>query len=143
MINLVLGHSKIHDKPHECVICSNRFSSTYDLDCHFSYYHSTFKRFKCEYCDRVLYNYSGKLRHERLCVRKKIGIEQKSSINDPEKFQLKSQKIEQLPNESKTNLPQSLKQREVTEGGRIKFHIMDILSDIPHFDAKNQKATNS
>ncbi|KAL3984758.1 Zinc finger C2H2 type family protein [Acanthocheilonema viteae] len=60
-------HAKIHEKPHECMMCTSRFSSAYDLDCHFSYYHSTVKRFKCFHCNRVLYNYSGKLRHERLC----------------------------------------------------------------------------
>ncbi|VDK89282.1 unnamed protein product [Onchocerca ochengi] len=67
-------HAKIHEKPHECMMCSSRFSSAYDLDCHFSYYHSTIKRFKCFHCDRVLYNYSGKLRHERLCSLKNAVI---------------------------------------------------------------------
>ncbi|KAM3718102.1 Zinc finger protein [Dirofilaria immitis] len=67
-------HAKIHEKPHECIMCTSRFSSAYDLDCHFSYYHSTIKRFKCFHCDRVLYNYSGKLRHERLCSQKNAVI---------------------------------------------------------------------
>lgn len=53
-------------------MCTSRFSSAYDLDCHFSYYHSTIKRFKCFHCNRVLYNYSGKLRHERLCSLKSV-----------------------------------------------------------------------
>uniref|UniRef100_A0A0N5CBJ8 C2H2-type domain-containing protein n=1 Tax=Strongyloides papillosus TaxID=174720 RepID=A0A0N5CBJ8_STREA len=61
-------HTKIHSKPHECIICKDRFSSAYDLDCHFSYYHSSIKRFRCQFCNRALYNYSGKLRHERLCL---------------------------------------------------------------------------
>ncbi|VDM99690.1 unnamed protein product [Thelazia callipaeda] len=74
-------HSKIHEKPHECMMCTSRFSSAYDLDCHFSYYHSTIKRFKCFHCDRVLYNYSGKLRHERLCSLKNVSIK-KASPND-------------------------------------------------------------
>ncbi|MFH4979092.1 hypothetical protein AB6A40_005801 [Gnathostoma spinigerum] len=68
-------HSKIHAKPHQCLVCASRFSSAYDLDCHFSYYHSVTKRFKCDHCDRVLYNYSGKLRHERLCASKQSTIE--------------------------------------------------------------------
>uniref|UniRef100_A0A1I7XXB9 C2H2-type domain-containing protein n=1 Tax=Steinernema glaseri TaxID=37863 RepID=A0A1I7XXB9_9BILA len=67
-------HSKIHNKPHECAMCSERFSSAYDLDCHFSYYHSTFKRFRCQFCDRALYNYSGKLRHQRLCPERPIDV---------------------------------------------------------------------
>uniref|UniRef100_A0A915PN93 C2H2-type domain-containing protein n=1 Tax=Setaria digitata TaxID=48799 RepID=A0A915PN93_9BILA len=67
-------HAKIHEKPHECIMCTSRFSSAYDLDCHFSYYHSTIKRFKCFHCNRVLYNYSGKLRHERLCSLKSTVI---------------------------------------------------------------------
>lgn len=56
------------------MLCTSRFSSAYDLDCHFSYYHSTIKRFKCFHCNRVLYNYSGKLRHERLCSLKSTAI---------------------------------------------------------------------
>ncbi|KAK0409781.1 hypothetical protein QR680_004753 [Steinernema hermaphroditum] len=67
-------HSKIHNKPHECAMCSERFSSAYDLDCHFSYYHSTFKRFRCQFCDRALYNYSGKLRHQRVCPERPIDV---------------------------------------------------------------------
>ncbi|TKR61732.1 hypothetical protein L596_028809 [Steinernema carpocapsae] len=66
-------HSKIHNKPHECAMCSERFSSAYDLDCHFSYYHSI-PRFRCQFCDRVLYNYSGKLRHQRLCPQRPIDV---------------------------------------------------------------------
>uniref|UniRef100_A0A0N4ZQ84 Zinc finger protein n=1 Tax=Parastrongyloides trichosuri TaxID=131310 RepID=A0A0N4ZQ84_PARTI len=70
-------HTKIHSKPHECIICKDRFSSAYDLDCHFSYYHSSVKRFRCQYCDRALYNYSGKLRHERLCA---VNINERNSL---------------------------------------------------------------
>uniref|UniRef100_A0A1I7VRG7 Zinc finger protein n=1 Tax=Loa loa TaxID=7209 RepID=A0A1I7VRG7_LOALO len=44
-------HTKIHEKPHECMMCTSRFSSAYDLDCHFS-----------------------KLRHERLCSLKSTVI---------------------------------------------------------------------
>ncbi|VDK82480.1 unnamed protein product [Litomosoides sigmodontis] len=52
-------HAKIHEKPHECMMCNSRFSSAYDLDC--------------------------KLRHERLCslkntIIKKVSHSQASTI---------------------------------------------------------------
>uniref|UniRef100_A0AC35U1G6 C2H2-type domain-containing protein n=1 Tax=Rhabditophanes sp. KR3021 TaxID=114890 RepID=A0AC35U1G6_9BILA len=78
-------HSKIHTKPHSCVLCFERFSSNYDLECHWSYYHSDKKKFNCKHCQRYLYNYSGLLRHERLCsfatAKDQPAIEQKENLD--------------------------------------------------------------
>ncbi|VIO98078.1 Zinc finger, C2H2 type family protein [Brugia malayi] len=103
-------HAKIHEKPHECMMCTSRFSSAYDLDCHFSYYHSTIKRFKCFHCNRVLYNYSGKLRHERLCS-------------------LKNTIIRKVPHSQIVNLPKIISSKEKLIQTKLKHEEVEELGD--------------
>ncbi|VDM37421.1 unnamed protein product [Toxocara canis] len=134
-------HSKIHDKPHECMLCSSRFSSAYDLDCHFSYYHSAIKRFKCEYCERVLYNYSGKLRHERLCAARPI-----ASTTPQHRDTAGTALLPQCTPTQSTSMASSVTSAETaarkqavndskgtTKSIRMTFQIKDILCDIPAF----------
>ncbi|CAG9537944.1 unnamed protein product [Cercopithifilaria johnstoni] len=151
-------HAKIHEKPHECMMCTSRFSSAYDLDCHFSYYHSTIKRFKCFHCNRVLYNYSGKLRHERLCslktnvfqktiphpediIRTESGNEQvkKSSDNEECRVIQNHPTAVNLISESRFYTPKTLPEnsKRLIPSSKSKqrktFHICDIMHDIPGF----------
>uniref|UniRef100_A0A0R3RQH8 Zinc finger protein n=1 Tax=Elaeophora elaphi TaxID=1147741 RepID=A0A0R3RQH8_9BILA len=153
-------HAKIHEKPHECIMCTSRFSSAYDLDCHFSYYHSTVKRFKCFHCNRVLYNYSGKLRHERLCSLKSTAI-QKISHSQPAILQKTMPQpegtIRPEPENSGSNKEYGIIQNHFISPNSISesrfhtsenskrlispskskqrktFHICDIMHDIPGF----------
>lgn len=116
------------------MMCTSRFSSAYDLDCHFSYYHSSVKRFKCFHCDRVLYNYSGKLRHERLCsakqsVNKKASaspsldvnkIQDTMPLHPEESFQTESESeviVEHNDKEECGNMENSMFVKKISEFG--------------------------
>jgi hypothetical protein len=70
----VTGHEASHDLPLQCPMCDKRFGRKDYLNCHFSLHHADNKLFKCQFCDKPVYDLSSKLQHERKCPLSVAGV---------------------------------------------------------------------